>query len=112
MLIPMHDRRDNLLLTVGDAISSFLQNPDPTTAGQYMLSIENKSKDPAYPWTLSVHTAGKRQPPLPTPVRPGHAPLCFARLGWSTKPFVWMVFSQSVWHGWFSSGGYARTSTL
>lgn len=38
MLLTARDGRDEILLTVGDAIASFITNPDPTTEGMGLLS--------------------------------------------------------------------------
>ncbi|KAJ9224610.1 hypothetical protein DTO021C3_722 [Paecilomyces variotii] len=49
MFLTARDDRKEIFLTVGDAISSFLTRPDPTTEGRCLLSMKNISKGP-WPW--------------------------------------------------------------
>lgn len=43
MLLAMRDDRDEIILTIGDAIASFIQCPDPYTAGQCWMSKNDVS---------------------------------------------------------------------
>jgi hypothetical protein len=62
------DRR-GLFLTVGDAISSYLQNPDPLTKGWCMLSRRTVNLGEKCPWNASCDPEVKS---LPLPVSPPH----------------------------------------
>ncbi|KAJ9298484.1 hypothetical protein DTO271G3_3451 [Paecilomyces variotii] len=49
MFLTAGDDRKEIFLTVGDAISSFLTRPDPTTEGRCLSSMKNIGKGPR-PW--------------------------------------------------------------
>ncbi|KAL1871753.1 hypothetical protein Plec18167_006903 [Paecilomyces lecythidis] len=53
MFLTARDDRKEIFLTVGDAISSFLTRPDPTTEGRCLLSVNNITKGPR-PWKNPV----------------------------------------------------------
>ena len=65
MFLTAHDDRQEIFLTTGDALSSFLSNPDSTTEGTCFLSMFNIIKDPQS-WKLSLHDEDGQ---TPTPKR-------------------------------------------
>lgn len=54
MFLTAHDDRKEIFLTVGDAISSFVSNPDRTTESRCLLSKSNIEKGPR-PWSASLN---------------------------------------------------------
>ncbi|PYI08667.1 hypothetical protein BO78DRAFT_395531 [Aspergillus sclerotiicarbonarius CBS 121057] len=60
------DRR-SLFLTVGDAISSYLQNPDPLTKGWCMLSKSAVKRSEECPWNASCDPKVRNMPLPPSP---------------------------------------------
>ncbi|OJJ84364.1 uncharacterized protein ASPGLDRAFT_125960, partial [Aspergillus glaucus CBS 516.65] len=54
MFLTAHDDRKEIFLTVGDAISSFVNNPDRTTESRCLLSKSNIEKGPR-PWSASLN---------------------------------------------------------
>lgn len=83
------DRR-NLFLTVGDAISSYLQNPDPLTKGWCMLSKKTVKRNKKCPWNASCDPE-VRNMPLPISPHPENPPT--KRRIWSNacKPIVTLI---------------------
>lgn len=84
------DRR-NLFLTVGDAISSYLQNPDPLTRGWCMLSKKTVKRSKKCPWNPKCEPEVKNAPlPVSTP-HPENPPA--KRRIWSNacKPIVTLI---------------------
>lgn len=57
MFLTAHDDRKEIFLTVGDAISSFVGNPDRTTENRCSLSKSNITKGPQ-PWRASLNDSG------------------------------------------------------
>ncbi|GKZ80632.1 hypothetical protein AnigIFM56816_004858 [Aspergillus niger] len=83
------DRRTRFL-TVGDAVSSYLQNPDPLTKGWCMLSKSTVKQSEECPWGPSCDHEGKSQP-LPPPAQP-------------EKPSIKIRQWSKACNTWFSLG--------
>ncbi|EEA25403.1 hypothetical protein TMatcc_006373 [Talaromyces marneffei ATCC 18224] len=81
------DRR-NLFLTVGDAISSYFQNPDPLTKGWCMLSKKRAKRSKVCPWNASCDPKVRSMPLPVSPPHPENPPT--KRRTWSNacKPVV------------------------
>ncbi|KAK1143248.1 hypothetical protein N8T08_006948 [Aspergillus melleus] len=72
MLLTTRDKRRDLMLTVGDALASFLTLPDSTTRGRCFLSHAEMTRGPQS-WSLPAITSGQskgyavqQQAPRPT----------------------------------------------
>jgi hypothetical protein len=71
MFLTAHDKRKEIFLTIGDALSSFLSKPDPTTKGRCLLSASNITKS-SQPWKASIDKDGDDRQTLPsTQLLPG-----------------------------------------
>lgn len=83
------DRR-NLFLTVGDAISSYLQSPDPLTKGWCMLSKKTVKRNKECPWNPKCEQE-VRNAPLAGHPHPENPPT--KRRIWSNacKPIVTLI---------------------
>lgn len=60
MFLTAHDDRKEIFLTVGDAISSFVDNPDKTTENSCSLSKSSIEEGP-HPWRASLDNNGFSQ---------------------------------------------------
>lgn len=60
MFLTAHYDRKEMFLTVGDAISSFVDNPDKTTENSCLLSKSSIGKGPQ-PWRASLDNNGFSQ---------------------------------------------------
>lgn len=58
MLLTAREDRTHILLTVGDAISSFLTNPDPMTRGRWLMSKSSVARGPR-PWQKNDDLLGR-----------------------------------------------------
>ncbi|KGO53592.1 hypothetical protein PEX2_062000 [Penicillium expansum] len=100
MLITALERRSEILLTVGDALKSFLTCPDPYTSNNCLMSRVNKGQPKAllafndYPWVSIFSRAvpfrlGQRPTPQPKKI-------CTVRQRWSAalprRLFVFLLF--------------------
>lgn len=77
MFFAARENRDEVLVTIGDAIASFLQRPDPNTANECMIP-KAMPRDLAFrPYIWKSHhlrSAWRPPPPLPPPPRPQNPP--------------------------------------
>lgn len=60
MFLTAHDDRKEIFLTVGDAISSFVDNPDKMTENSCLLSKSTIGEGP-HPWRASLDNSGFSQ---------------------------------------------------
>nr|ADO29932.1 hypothetical protein PP110 [Penicillium paxilli] len=82
--------RRNLILTMGDAISSFLQRPDPTTKQWCTLSAQFIAEEKKYPWHSENKSFEKEDPWSPGP-HPGFLPSGKNMKRWATAS------SSKIW---------------
>lgn len=59
MFLTVRDDRGEILLTIGDALSSFLSRTDPTTEGNCLLSKSNVKRQ--WSWRSSLNTAPSQE---------------------------------------------------
>ncbi|KAJ5826906.1 hypothetical protein N7447_003669 [Penicillium robsamsonii] len=100
MLVTALERRSEVLLTVGDALKSFLICPDPYTANNCLMDRANKGQPKAlhsfndYPWVSIFSRAvpfrlGQSPPPQPKKI-------CTVRRRWSaalpSRLFAFLLF--------------------
>ncbi|KAF9888433.1 hypothetical protein FE257_008711 [Aspergillus nanangensis] len=60
MLFIARHKRETILLTIGDAISSFLEHPDPTTKGRCAMSSWRVEKG-QHPWKQAGRWASRHE---------------------------------------------------
>lgn len=92
MYLAAREDRHEVLITIGDAIASFLQRPDPTTANDCMAdkSTMRKKGPKEYIWKSPHKKSHWQSPrPLPPPLRPQNPPTRSQRL--IKAPNIWMV---------------------
>ncbi|PLB45493.1 hypothetical protein P170DRAFT_389378, partial [Aspergillus steynii IBT 23096] len=105
MLLAARVKRRDLLLTVGDALASFLTRPDSTTRGRCLLSRAEIARGPQA-WSFPAATFGplkgyalQQQPPVPTS-HPLESPSAVPEIHPSLLPQRKRWYQAASWNRW------------